>query len=171
MRNVICGLFLLLTLVGCGGPNGAVNVNELNAIRNLASMLIPSATQSTQSLNLSNLSSVLNDAASNPQLTSAQSEALSDPNNQAALQSFLQLVQGGSAEVQRSAASNLTAASGGTSNIAGTLGSILQVLQEIAPIISAFDPAIAPFVAIAEAFLPFIESFFGQSSTVAAAGH
>jgi hypothetical protein len=172
MKNLVCCLSLLVILVGCG-KNGAVNLAELNAIPNIAAQLVPTGTQTAQGVDLSTLSSLLNNAASNPALTSAQSSALSDPSNQAALQSFLQLVQGGSASTQRAAASTLISSAGGSTNVAGKLTGIFQIIQEVAPLIASFDPQIAPYVSIAEAFLPLIEALFGSSSssTVAAAGH
>jgi hypothetical protein len=171
MRKLLYSFAVLpLAFLTACGSNGTVNVTELNAIRNIIGVIDPKIAQSAAGLDLSNLSSLLSNASKNSSLTSSQSAALADPSNQAIVQNLLQLVKGGSASVQKTAASNLLAAAGGSKvTLATKLGGIMSLFQEIGPVVAGLDPAISPFIDVVLTILPLVEQVFGGGSSAVVA--
>ncbi len=149
---------LVMSLVTGCGANPALTLGALSQIQNLAKSQSPGAMQAAKTLNIAQLTTLLNGIAASGKLNAAQSAVLADPNHQKVLAGVLQLAAGGSTKNELTAVSAVlggAAASG--QSLSTIINNLIIVFQNLAPIIGTISPQMLPFITVALAILPIVQ--------------
>ena len=126
---------LVISLVtGCGSSSGL----SLSALTNLLNLFIaqnPTAMNAAKTVNLNNLTTVLNNLANTSGVSASQAAILTSPAHQEVLRGILQLAAGGGTAKELSGVSSILAGASTGSGLVGIVDELISVFDAIAPVI------------------------------------